>query len=70
MIHPALVAQMTAESWVHLEIVGVVLVPIFLFWIDTRRTSHKNHTENQVRLGILETQLKPLVDWWNRRKEE
>ena len=57
------------EFWAHLEITGTVLIPLILFWLDTRRSTHRNHTENQVRLGVIETKLEPLVRWWNSRKE-
>ena len=62
---------------IHIELVGMVLVPFILFWLDTRRQSKKMHdetqaqnwemhTENQQRLTEIETKLEPVWSWWNR----
>lgn len=59
---------MNSETWAHLEIVGVVLVPITLYWLDTRHRAHAMHVENQTRLTKIETMLAPIWDWWNRRR--
>lgn len=60
--------QLNAEQWAHLEIVGTVLVPILLFWWDTRRRSREQHAENSHRLTRIETKIDPLWDWWNDRR--
>lgn len=62
--------QMSSEQWAHLEIVGVVLVPITLYWLDTRHRAHAMHIENQTRLTRLETMIRPLWRWWNAKKGE
>lgn len=62
--------QMSSEQWAHLEIVGVVLVPITLYWLDTRHRAHAMHIENQTRLTKLETMIRPLWSWWNKERED
>jgi uncharacterized membrane protein len=46
------------------------IIPMFLYWADTRRRSNEQHTENAERLMRIETELKPIVIWWNQRKNE
>ena len=38
--------QLSPEQWAHIEILGGTVVPILLFWLDTRRTAKKRHHEN------------------------
>ena len=56
---------MNESAWTHLEIIGVVLVPILMIWLDLRAQSRKNG-ERMVR---IETMLGPLWDWWNSTKD-
>lgn len=53
-------------SWSHLGVMGVILVPIFLFWLDNRNQARDMHVENQVRLKEIEVKLKEVWDWWKR----
>ena len=61
---------MNENLWTHVGIAGSILIPILLAWLDLRRTNHRNHVDNQVRLGKIETMLEPLWDWWNIRKKD
>lgn len=49
-----------------LKLAATVLVPTTLYWLDNRRQTHRNHTENQVRLARIETKLDPIWRWWNQ----
>lgn len=66
-------------SWQHALMVGSILVPFLIFWMDGRRQSEKHHREtidqntqmhheNQQRLTTIETRLEPIWDWWNRNR--
>jgi hypothetical protein len=56
-----------AVFWNALAAGGVILVPIFVFWLESMRQARNMHVENQQRLTAIETKLDPLWDWWNGR---
>lgn len=50
-------------------IIGAVLLPTVVvlgMWIDSRRRSDANHTENRERLVRIETKLEPMWEWWSK----
>jgi hypothetical protein len=58
----------TETEWTHAGIVAAAIIPVALFWIDTRRQSAKMHAENSNRLTRIETILEPIWKWWNNGK--
>jgi hypothetical protein len=61
----------------HVEILGIVVLPLLGFWLDWRRQHREDskvrleqHIEGQIRLAAIETQLKPIAEWWNRLKRQ
>jgi hypothetical protein len=69
-------------SWTHIEVMGVVLVPFIIFWLDTRHEAQRMHEEtmqqdlqmhleNQKRLTTIETKIasmmEPMFTWWVNR---
>lgn len=63
----------------HIEIMGMVVIPLLLAWLDQRRQSERHHnawmeqqreqhTENTNRLTKIETTLEPIADWWNEAR--
>lgn len=57
---------MSDEAWTHVLMMAGAIIPVLLMWWDTRRTRDKQHMENQIRLGQIETMLEPIWNWWNR----
>ena len=65
----------------HVEILGTILIPFIIFWLDQRRQSERHHkewmdeqqthhAENITRLTKIETTLDPIADWWNTARAE
>lgn len=70
-------ATKVSEFWAHLEIIGVILVPMFGIWWDNRRQRQgefreaeklqgARHQENRDRLMAIETKIEPMWNWFNR----
>lgn len=76
-----MLAEESLITPIHIELVGLIFVPFFLFWLDTRRLGKKMHdetqkqnwqmhSENQQRLAEIETKLEPVWAWWSRLRNE
>lgn len=57
---------MSETTWSHLGILGIIIVPLFLAWLDLRNRQGNMHKENIERLARMETKIEPLWNWWNR----
>jgi len=53
-------------SWVHLEVIGTILIPIGIAWWTSRTESKRMHQENQERLIEIETKMDAVWDWWKK----
>jgi hypothetical protein len=55
---------------VNWTLLATILVPIVVFWLDTRRHLLKIERENAERLTKVETRLEPIWNWWTGIKEK
>lgn len=58
---------MTETMWSHLEIIGVIVIPLIVIWLDLRHRGGQMHKENGERLIRIETKVEPIWTWWNAK---
>jgi hypothetical protein len=53
----------------YVEIVGTILVPAFLFWIDMRFRSNRDLKEMRDLVLRIDTKLEPIWKWFNEERD-